>query len=200
MSKWIKYYLLAYNLSAFVFWALYLLYFLDNRLRLGTYNLPLLNIAQGMALLEIFHVLVGWIKSPLSSTIAQVLSRLLILVLINIYFDSGPLPSTARTGMIIVSLALGITELVRYSFYFTGLLGFTPRWLMAMRYTFFIVLYPLGVTGEFLILFTPMVSESGLPVTYIAFTIVVSLVYIYYFPVLYKYMWKQRRLKLTNPA
>ena len=40
--------------------------------------------------------------------------------------------------------AWGVTEVVRYSFYFFKLLGDVPRAVTWCRYTFFIALYPLG--------------------------------------------------------
>lgn len=196
MNNTVKYYLAAYNLIAFVFWGLYLGSFLLNGLRLTETGLLLLNIAQGMAVLEILHAALKWVKSPIGSTIAQVSSRLLVLVLINLWVREAALPQLTQAGITIVSLAWGITEMVRYSFYFLSL--FKVEWypLLWMRYTFFIVLYPLGVTGEWFILFHPLVRDSFTFNLYAAFLLVLLLSYAYYFPVLYGYMWKQRKAKL----
>ncbi len=42
--------------------------------------------------------------------------------------------------------AWSITEMIRYSFYAGGLLHMTPGVLTWLRYTLFIILYPIGVT------------------------------------------------------
>jgi very-long-chain (3R)-3-hydroxyacyl-CoA dehydratase len=155
----------------------------------------LLNIAQGLAILEIVHAIVKWVKSPVMSTAAQVFSRILVLVLIDFFYNQGSLPSITHTGITVVSIAWGITELVRYSFYLLSLFDKQPSWLLWMRYTFFIVLYPLGVTGEWLIIVTPLVMHFTLGL-YAAMVGFLAISYIYYFPVLYMYMWKQRKARL----
>ena len=196
MPKNIKYYLAAYNLVAFIFWLAYLCSFMANGFALTPTGLLLLNIAQGLAVLEIIHALLKWVKSPVASTAAQVASRLLVLALINIFTKNELFVSVISKGVFICSLAWGITELVRYSFYLLSLFNKQPSFLLWMRYTFFIVLYPLGVTGEWFILAGPVVTHAVSSKAYIVFISIMAIAYVYYFPMLYKYMWKQRSLKL----
>lgn len=192
----IKKYLIAYNLTAFCFWLFYLVSFTASQFQLTPTALLLLNIAQGMAVLEILHAILKWVKSPIGSTIAQVASRLLVLICINLFIGFQWPHTIFSWGVTIVSFAWSITELTRYSFYFLILLGKQPAVLVWMRYSFFIVLYPLGVTGEWFILFTPVLF-AGLVLNHYNILLVPVLVsYLYYFPVLYKYMWKQRKAKL----
>ena len=202
MKNNIKYYLAAYNLTAFIFWLAYLVVFSVGGWTFihcfgGGVELLLLNIAQGLAILEILHAAMKWVKSPVASTAAQVFSRVLVVILINVFYYNGSLvtSSVAMKGVIIVSIAWGITELVRYSFYLLSLFDKQPSWLLWMRYTFFIVLYPLGVTGEWLIIVTPLVVHFTLGL-YAAMVGFLAISYIYYFPVLYMYMWKQRKARL----
>jgi len=217
MNKAIKYYLATYNFVAFAFWALYLLYFCATGFKINVYSLVFLNIAQGLALLEILHALLKWVKSPVGSTIAQVASRILVVVLIDNYVMAmvavglsfiGPsavaLSKAAEghftltdIGIIVVSFAWSITELVRYSLYFLSLFGRQPKWLLWMRYSFFIGLYPMGVTGEWIILLAPICFVHFAITGYACFIGVLFLAYAYYFPVLYGYMWKQRKAKLA---
>ena len=196
MNKSIKYYLAAYNLVAFVFWLAYLIAFAGDGAYLSQKSLILLNIAQGLAILEILHAAARWVKSPVGSTAAQVFSRVLVVLLIDLFYyhvlETAPI---AETGIIVVSIAWGITELVRYSFYFLGLFDKQPKVLLWMRYTFFIVLYPTGVTGEWLIIASPLVAHFAFSL-YAAMAAVLAVSYIYYFPVLYMYMWKQRKARL----
>jgi very-long-chain (3R)-3-hydroxyacyl-CoA dehydratase len=207
MSNTVKYYLAAYNFIAFVFWFFFLVSFIGNGLVLNGNNQLLLNIAQGMAVLEILHVVLKWVKSPIGSTIAQVASRLLVVGLINFHVNSvledrswqfyqSEMSQLTQLGIAIVSFAWSITELIRYSFYFLSLFKIEWRPLLWMRYTFFIVLYPLGVTGEWFIIVHPLVKKGFTFTPYAAFALVLFLVYAYYFPKLYGYMWKQRKAKL----
>ncbi len=206
----------AYNLVAFIFWALYLLVFLIAGCQITEPGLLLLNIAQSLALLEILHTFLKWVKSPVTSTIAQVASRILVLLLIDKYSlhltDKGFLQmfsvidfSDGRNadhlfyaGFIIVSLAWSITELVRYSFYFLSLFNLQPKILLWMRYTLFIGLYPFGVTGEWLIFIAPLCTLPFIFDLYTALVAFLVIAYVYYFPVLYKYMWKQRKARMPN--
>jgi very-long-chain (3R)-3-hydroxyacyl-CoA dehydratase len=206
MSNAVKYYLGAYNLVAFLFWAVYLVSFIAGGLVLNAQSLLLLNIAQGLAVLEIVHALLKWVKSPVGSTIAQVASRLLVLVLINLFTNGIMTDKAVLIGVIVVSFAWSITELVRYSLYFLSLFNLQPGWLLWMRYSFFIVLYPTGVTGEWLIILAPVIaagfftSQFGTSWHFYGYRILVVLLFIsyaYYFPVLYRYMWKQRKSKLN---
>ncbi len=49
-------------------------------------------------------------------------------------------------GVCMFLYAWSITEMIRYSFYAGGLLHMTPGVLTWLRYTLFIILYPIGVT------------------------------------------------------
>jgi very-long-chain (3R)-3-hydroxyacyl-CoA dehydratase len=197
MSNTIKNYLAGYNFVAFVFWLLFLISFTCRGCVLTSQSLWLLNIAQGLALLEIIHALLRWVKSPVGSTAAQVFSRILVLVLINIFVKKELHPIT-NYGIITVAFAWGITELIRYSYYFFSLVHREVKSLVWMRYSFFIVLYPLGVTGEWLIIITPLITDGFVLNFYTAMVVVLAISYLYYFPVLYKYMWKHRKVKLNN--
>lgn len=189
-------YLAAYNLTAFVFWLLFVCSYVLSGFELTTANLILLNVAQGMAILEILHSALGWVKSPVGSTTAQVFSRILVLVCINLFITEYP-STLFNAGVAIVSFAWSVTELVRYSFYFLSLYNKQLKALLWMRYTFFIILYPLGVTGEWFILVAP-VAHLGLRFDlYTIVLVVLAGSYLYYFPILYKYMWKQRKSKLV---
>ncbi|KAM1068471.1 hypothetical protein ACFX13_000513 [Malus domestica] len=107
---------------------------------------PLL-LAQSAAVLEILHGLVGLVRSPITATLPQIGSRL--------YLTWGILwsfPET-RSHMLVSSLVISwsITEasIIRYSFFgMKEALGFAPTWLLWLRYSTFILLYPTGITSE----------------------------------------------------
>jgi hypothetical protein len=155
--------------------------------------------------LEIVHALTRWVKSPVGSTAAQVASRLLVLGVIDFVVLKQPINVTADFagdlfyfGFNVVAFAWTVTELVRYSFYFFSLFNLQPKLLLWMRYTFFIVLYPCGVTGEWLILVAPAIALNPPIAAYKFVLIPIAISYVYYFPVLYGYMWKQRKAKVTT--
>ena len=194
----LRFYLIVYILICFLFWAGYLLSYFGNGMVLDTRGLILLNIAQGLAVLEIFHAIMKWVKSPVMSTVAQVSSRILVVILINIFLSNELLFNQVSAGILTVSIAWGITELVRYSFYFLAQFKVQFSALVWMRYSFFLMLYPLGVTGEWVILSAPAFANGFAITAYNGFLIVALLAYGYYFPVLFKYMLKQRKHKLKS--
>lgn len=117
-------------------------------------------LAQSAALLEILHSLTGIVRSPVTATLPQVSSRL--------YVTWGILCSfpEVRTHFFVVSLVISwsITEIIRYSFF--GLketFGFTPSWLLWLRYSTFLILYPTGITSEVGLIYNalPYLRETG---------------------------------------
>uniref|UniRef100_A0A3B3SGJ7 Very-long-chain (3R)-3-hydroxyacyl-CoA dehydratase n=1 Tax=Paramormyrops kingsleyae TaxID=1676925 RepID=A0A3B3SGJ7_9TELE len=99
-----------------------------------------------------------------------------------------------------------VTEITRYSFYTFSLLNHLPYFIKWARYNMFIVMYPLGVAGELITIYTalPYVRKSGMfsmrlpnkynvSFDYYIFLIIVMLSYIPLFPQLYFHMLRQRR-------
>jgi len=116
-------------------------------------------VVQTCAILEVVHVLLGWVRSPLQTTAMQVASRLWIVWGIVQQFD------VARTSPLYTSavLAWSITEVVRYSFYACSLLGYEPPILLYLRYTMFYVLYPIGAGSEAFLSYATLPFPSGIP-------------------------------------
>ncbi|KAL0334713.1 UNVERIFIED_CONTAM: Very-long-chain (3R)-3-hydroxyacyl-CoA dehydratase PASTICCINO 2 [Sesamum calycinum] len=119
-----------------------------------------LILAQSAAILEILHSLAGIVRSPVSATLPQVSSRL--------YVTWGILYSfpEIRTHFLVGSLVISwsITEIIRYSFFgFKEAFGFTPSWLLWLRYSTFLLLYPSGITSEVGLIYyaLPYMRESG---------------------------------------
>jgi very-long-chain (3R)-3-hydroxyacyl-CoA dehydratase len=179
-------------------WAIFLIRELANGFAMDTTSLLLLNICQGAAVLEIVHVAIKWVKSPLFTTFIQVVSRVFVLVFINIVPREELIRIFGVTGVALVTVAWGITEVVRYSYYSSSLLGKEISILTYLRYTLFIILYPIGVCGEWLILLSVM-KENNWELNIInIFMGIVLLTYIPFFPKLYMYMWNQRGRKIRS--
>jgi hypothetical protein len=191
-----KHYLKAYNLTLFAGWSVFLIYTVLHGFVLNTFSLTLLNICQFAALLEIAHAALKWTPSPVFTTALQIFSRIFVLHWLNVIPVESQIAFLGINGITVVSIAWGITEMVRYSHYFFSLLGKPVPALNYLRYTLFIVLYPLGITGEGMIMVSAL-KASGWQITVInAVIVVVMLSYIPFFPKLYGYMWSQRKKKL----
>merc|ERR1739848_270134 len=98
------------------------------------------------AALEILHAAFGLVRSNVQITFQQVFSRLFITWGILYLLPT----SRSSIGVICLLFAWTITEMIRYSMYAINLVSSPPYFLTWLRYTFFIVAYPTGVTGELL--------------------------------------------------
>ncbi|KAK7472626.1 hypothetical protein VKT23_000739 [Stygiomarasmius scandens] len=116
-------------------------------------------LVQSCALLEVVHVLLGWVRSPLQTTVMQVSSRLFLVWGIVEQFEA------TRTNPLYTSMvfAWSFTEVIRYSFYAANLLGYEPSVLLYLRYTTFYVLYPLGAGSEAFLIYSTLPSSSPVP-------------------------------------
>uniref|UniRef100_A0A0D3EJM6 Very-long-chain (3R)-3-hydroxyacyl-CoA dehydratase n=1 Tax=Oryza barthii TaxID=65489 RepID=A0A0D3EJM6_9ORYZ len=104
-----------------------------------------LLFAQTAAIMEILHSIVGLVRSPVSSTLPQITGRLFMIWGILRSFPE------IHTHIFVTSLLISwcITEVTRYSFYgMKESFGFTPSWLLWLRYSTFIVCFPVGMVSE----------------------------------------------------
>ena len=112
-----------------------------------------LLIFQTAALLEVLHAAVGLVRSNPVLVFLQVLSRLLVVWLIAYPFTA----SRNCVGILVVCIAWPLAEIVRYIYYALNILNKMPYFIAWCRYSFFIVLYPIGVTGELICIYNAVV-------------------------------------------
>jgi very-long-chain (3R)-3-hydroxyacyl-CoA dehydratase len=171
-----KLYLLSYNLSLALAWLHVTVetFRESNPKRVYERTNPILIYAQTAAVLEILHAFLGIVKSPVMLTFFQVFSRIwtvwavlvltpetreanldLVGALVKAVVGSGKgafeAPFKMEVNVKTLCIAWGITEVVRYLFYFFKLLtpkSGPPKLLVWLRYSLFLVLYPLGVASE----------------------------------------------------
>eukprot|EP01059_Diplonema_ambulator_P007541 TRINITY_DN17001_c0_g3_i1.p1 TRINITY_DN17001_c0_g3~~TRINITY_DN17001_c0_g3_i1.p1 ORF type:complete len:739 (+),score=296.22 TRINITY_DN17001_c0_g3_i1:48-2219(+) len=96
---------------------------------------------QMLAWLEVVHALVGITRSGVMTTFIQVLSRVFVVSVMN------AVPAAFEKDVMwtrMMLFAWSLTEVVRYSYYGP----IQNKLLTWLRYTLFIVLYPMGVAGE----------------------------------------------------
>ncbi|ORX38055.1 tyrosine phosphatase-like protein [Kockovaella imperatae] len=107
---------------------------------------------QTLAALEVVHALLGWVRSGVGITAAQVASRLW-----TVWVVMARSPKVAENPLFSTMVfAWSLAEVIRYSFYATQLLGFRIPGHNYLRYTLFIVLYPLGASSEALLSFSTL--------------------------------------------
>lgn len=192
-----KTYLKLYNLALAIGWAALLILYIINGCKLDQVGLVLLNICQFAAVLEIIHAALKIVSSPVVTTIKQLGSRFMVVVLIDLLKSEEYINVGGVTGLHLIMFAWGITEIVRYSFYFSGLIGKEVKTLVFLRYTLFLVLYPMGVAGELLIILSWMQKDGfTFSVNDVIFGII-FLSYFVFFPGMFGYMLKQRKKKLN---
>ena len=160
-------YLVAYNILQLAGWG-YILFLFAPQLANGGDNLyklysddvdKALKVFQTLAFLEVFHAAIGIVKSNVVQTLVQVCSRVYIVWLI---VDKVP-ASKSSPGIPLLLVAWTVTEIVRYSFYALQLVSCPVYVITWLRYTLFIILYPMGVLGEMWTVYSaqPVILEKA---------------------------------------
>ena len=191
-----KTYLKLYNLILAIGWAALLILYILNGCKLNEVGLILLNICQFAAVLEIIHAAIKIVSSPVFTTFKQLGSRFMVVVLIDLLKSEEYMNVAGITGLHLIMFAWGITEIVRYSFYFSSLIEKEVKLLVFLRYTLFLVLYPAGVTGELLIILSWMKKDGF---TFSANDVVFGIIFLSYFvffPGMFGHMLSQRKKKM----
>jgi len=206
-------YLILYNLAQTLGWTYIMVLgvqaYSQSRDKLySTVELPL-QIFQTLAVLEVVHALVGFVRSNVFVTAFQVASRVFLVWPILAAFKE----TQSSVGFPMLLAAWTVTEIIRYGFYLANLLGLQASLLVFLRYTLFIGLYPLGVTGELLCIYAaagragetgqwsyPMPNKYNFSFSFPFFLCLVMLTYIPVFPQLYLHMFAQRKKVLSTPV
>jgi len=203
-----KAYLVAYNTLQTLGWT-YLLMQMVGHLSSGGKIETLyentrltLQIFQTGAILEILHAMFGMVRSSVQVTTQQVFSRVYVVWAILYLCPVSQL----SFGFPMLLFAWTITEIIRYSMYAISLMGSPPYFLTWLRYTFFIIAYPVGVSGELICSYTALLQAQDQEILSVqlpnklnatfSFPLVIlgiMLAYIPLFPPMYMYMFGQRK-------
>ncbi|KAF1521228.1 Very-long-chain (3R)-3-hydroxyacyl-CoA dehydratase 2, partial [Eudyptes sclateri] len=212
-------YLVIYNVVMTAGWLVIAVGLVRAYLAKGSYHSLYYSIEKPLkffqtgALLEsqkyllIAKYLSGIVPSSVVLTAFQVMSR----VFLTWAVTHSVKEVQTEDSVLLFVVAWTITEIIRYSFYTFSLLNHLPYLIKWARYTLFIVLYPMGVSGELLTIYAalPFVRQSGLysinlpnkynfSFDYYTFLILVMISYIPIFPQLYFHMLHQRRKVLSH--
>lgn len=211
----VKIYLIAYNGIQTLGWSYLLLqsvaYFL-NRGTLDNYWNEIkytVLIFQTAALLEVVHAAIKFVPSSVVVVFMQVYSRVFLVLGILLATDSA----TVSPGLPLCILAWSITEIIRYAYYTINLLNVVPQTLLFFRYSTFLALYPLGITGELLCMYhsldeihekqlftVSMPNKWNFIFNYYYILVLYMFLYIPIFPYLFGHMLKQRRKMLGGDS
>ncbi|KAK4879417.1 hypothetical protein RN001_007563 [Aquatica leii] len=207
-SKFAKFYLIAYNLVqtlgwSFMFYQL-VQYYLFPKSDASLYDSLkcTLIIFQNAAILEIFHATFKLVPSSPVITMQQVFSRVMVVCGVLMASDDARL----GLGLPLALSAWCITEIIRYLYYTLNLVNSVPYLLIWLRYTTFIILYPVGVTGELLCIYAAQneMKQSGMwtvtlpnvlnfTFNYPYLLLGIMALYVPLFPQMYLHMFAQRR-------
>ncbi|KDD75900.1 protein tyrosine phosphatase-like protein [Helicosporidium sp. ATCC 50920] len=175
-----------------------------------------LKFAQTPALLEVLHSVLGLVRSPPLVTGLQVASRLWltwgVVALVPGATTTQAVTLLSAGGQPVLQLSLltllgawSVTEVIRYAFFALKELGLEPYPLLWLRYSSFVVLYPLGVASELAMVYLAMPSiraerpwsltmPNSLNASFDYYVVCWSALFLYVpgFPKLYSYMLAQR--------
>lgn len=199
-------YLILYNVVCCIGWSMLLKSCVEAMVAQNTQSLyarieTTLKITQSLALCEILHAMVGLVRSPVSSTILQVGSRIYcVWAVAHISIESQ-----VHWGFTMMVTSWSLVEVPRYAFYAMNAIGWVPSPLFFLRYHLFMLLYPTGCSGELLSMWNtvPYLVKSGayaitLPNRFNFSCSLLSIMYGTMFaylaglPVMYSHMLKQR--------
>lgn len=207
-----KLYLFVYNIIQFVGWSYGLVQVLTYIAKRGDYKDVWLHVRysvsifQTLQLIEVIHCIVKLVPSNAFQTFIQIVSRLVVVwgILLPV------VESRNSIGVPMLLMAWSIAELTRYLYYALNIYELVPYVLTWLRYTLFIVLYPIGVSGELLtmvsafpyirdkqLLSYPLPNFANISFYYHYMIVLIMLSYIPFFPQLYFYMIRQRKKILT---
>ncbi|KAF1815743.1 PTPLA-domain-containing protein [Eremomyces bilateralis CBS 781.70] len=146
---------------------------------------------QSAMMLEIGHVLFGFVRSALLTTLIQIGSRILLVWPIAYW-----IPSATSTNPFYVTmlLAWSITEVVRYAYFVFQLSGRgVPGFIQGLRYNTFFILYPLGIVSECACIYSAIADAGNLHPALPAALYAILAIYVPGSYVMYTHMMKQRR-------
>ena len=166
----------------------------------------ILEYCQYGAFMEIIHSIIGLVRSSIFATSIQIIGRIIIVVILQ-FFESA-----ISKGYLLIFFAWSIVEIVRYTYYIINLLQKEfvkfniPYLIIWCRYSFFIVLYPIGVSGEMITVwnakkdFNKFILYQGNNFNFTVANLIYP-IWLFYIPALvylYGYLFKQRRKVLNR--
>lgn len=194
MNASIGKYLKAYNLVQLAGWLIALVSLSLNPL----VAIITVVIFQTLSLLEIFHAYEKWTFSSPFFCFVQIGARLFILFFTCLMLFATifkPIPYFEYIVYLMLA-TWSVAEIIRYYYYVIQLFKKENKTATWLRYSAFIICYPIGLLCEFYIMFTVFKYNNILAIKILM--VIVAIIYIFLFPKLYKHLLKQRKQKLPT--
>lgn len=131
----------------------YMLNFKDHKDFVNLWNRTekYLTIFQTLQMIEVLHCIVKLVPSSPVTTFMQILSRVFVLWVIS------PAPdSQSCIGAPLILGSWSLAETTRYLYYSLNIINMLPYFVTWCRYSFFLFLYPTGVTGELTMIYNSL--------------------------------------------
>ena len=201
-------YLILYNLLQFFGWSLFFnkisILLIKQKSIQEIYNEShyILEYCQYGASLEIVHSILKLVNSNIIATSVQILGRIAIVAILQFF------RSSVSFGYLFLYFAWSLVEIIRYSYYIVNLIKkeyntFNVSYIhIWCRYSFFIVLYPIGVTGEIITVLNARKDlekyKLGSKYSYADLVYPIFVLYIPSLIFLYSHLFKQRNKELKK--
>lgn len=194
MNASIEKYLKVYNIVQLAGWLLAIIS-LPFSFLFSCYTIFAFQI---LSVLEIFHAYKKWNNSSPLFCFIQIGARIMILsfsIIIIFATFLKPIPYFENVVYLMFA-AWCIAEIIRYAYYVSQLFQKENKIIVWLRYSAFIICYPIGVACEFFIIYNVFKYTDFLAVKIMI--VIVGLTYFYFFPILFNHLIKQRKLKLNT--
>ncbi|KAK4455911.1 hypothetical protein QBC34DRAFT_388292 [Podospora aff. communis PSN243] len=194
-------YLVLYNAASAIAWATVLgrvtvAYSTDGAEAVPAAVDNFARVTQSFAIMEIFHALTGVVPAPFFTTAMQVASRLLLMWGITYPFPALNVDPFYSSMLV----AWSTTEIIRYSYFVFKQFNTVPSVLHWLRYSAFLILYPIGITSEVAMIISALRGPADtLHEFYPAALLGILASYVPGSIILYSHMLKQRKKNL-GPA
>ncbi|KAI8520019.1 hypothetical protein Bbelb_032760 [Branchiostoma belcheri] len=190
--------LVFYNAAHAVGWSYVLFLFLRHLLHTlpsptwyegvyGTVKDPLKASLPVSLIFEVLHAATGLVPSGVVPTALQMSAR--VFMVWGVAHLVPQIQTTAYISLFVVPWCLA--EVTRYPYYVTTVLGVKSQALLWCRYSFFIVLYPMGAFGEVLTMYAALspIKEGALNLAGIPSSLQGAFQYYYYLVVAFLLAW-----------
>ena len=153
---------------------------------------------QLLMILDVVHAAIGLVRSSVMTTAMQIASRVIVVAILL----TNKTASSTVLGLTLILCAWCPTEILRYSYYIVKDLcpESIPSFLTWLRYNTFFVLYPVGISGEILIMYSSLAGyRESADLQWMQY--VIYAIFVIYVPgaiYLYAHMIKQRKGRLSK--
>ncbi|PKX92007.1 putative membrane protein [Aspergillus novofumigatus IBT 16806] len=154
---------------------------------------PQTRWTQTLAIVEILHAATGLTRATVLPTFTQIFTRCVQVWAVNYQY---PEPTASSTVYPALLLAWSAADAVRYAYFGLLLAGIRVDGVKWLRYSLFIVLYPVGIGSEWWLMYkaaNATVNPIGAGVFYFCLALYVPGAFM-----MYTYMLKQRRKALER--